>query len=137
MRLFHWTRAKSVFMAEFDAEHRNLYLLADEIHQAVSKGAPPSVTTPSVRALLAAAEDHFGHEERMMRAARYPLLDWHAKQHQAARNRAEAWMDHVEKDPEATTELLEFLAFWLKDHMAVADRMMSAALRAYVRLHAA
>jgi hemerythrin len=33
--------------------------------------------------------------------------------------------------------LLELLAGWMKDHLAVADRMMAAALRAYARAGAA
>jgi hemerythrin len=137
MRLFHWTRAKSIFMSELDAEHRNLHQLADEVHKAVLKGAPPSAIASSVRALFAAAEDHFSHEERMMRAARYAQLDWHARQHQTVRDRAAKWTESVNHNPGATLELLEFLAFWLKDHMAVADRMMAATLRAYARTHAA
>jgi hemerythrin len=138
MRLFHWTRAKSVFVPELDAEHRNLYQIAEEAHKALLAGAPLGVTTPQIRALLAAAEDHFAHEERLMREARYPLLKWHSGQHDTVRKHAAELLPLIEaEDPTASTELLEFVGLWLKEHTAVADRMMSAALRAYSRLRAA
>jgi hemerythrin len=138
MRLFHWTRAKSVFMPEFDAEHRNLYQIADGLHKAMSAGASPDALVPSVRALVDAAEDHFAHEERSMRAAHYPLLSWHKRQHDTARNSAKRLLARIEAgEPQAAVELLEFLAAWLKDHMAVPDRMMAAFLRSHARLHAA
>ena len=138
MRLFHWTRARSVFMAEFDAEHRNLYQIGEDLHKACAAGAPCNALLPAVRALLAAAEDHFAHEERMMRAARYPLLDWHRRQHDAVRNAAGALLARIEAgDRRAVEELLDFVSGWLKDHTGVADRMMSASLRAFARAKAA
>jgi hemerythrin len=134
MRLFHWTRAKSVFMPEFDAEHRNLYQLGESLHQGWSAGAPSEAMIPSVRALLAAAEDHFAHEERLMKEARYPLLNWHKRQHETARNAARPLVARIEAgDRRAVKELLELLSGWMKDHLAVADRMMAAALRAFAR----
>jgi hemerythrin-like metal-binding protein len=138
MRLFHWTRAKSVFVAELDAEHRNLYQIGEDLHKAWSAGAPLGALLPSVRAFLAASEDHFTHEERMMRAARYPLLNWHARQHDAARHAAGPLLARIEAgDREAVEELLNYFSGWLKDHMAVADRMMAATLRAFARARAA
>ena len=93
---------------------------------------------PSVRALLAAAEDHFAHEELLMQAARYPLLNWHRRQHETARNAARPLVARIEAgDRQAVKALLELLAGWMKDHLAVADRMMAAALRAYARAGAA
>jgi hemerythrin-like metal-binding protein len=138
MRIFHWTRAMSVFMPEFDEEHRILYQLAESLHLVWSAGGPSEETIPSVLALLAAAEDHFAHEERLMRDARYPLLNWHRRQHETARNAARPLVARIEAgDRQAVKALLDFLAGWLKDHMAVADRMMAAALRAYARAGAA
>jgi hemerythrin len=38
-------------------------------------------------------------------------------------------------DSAAAGELLNFLAVWLRDHMSVADRMMGAYLRNYLRFN--
>ena len=134
MRPFHWTQAKSVFVPELDAEHRNLPDLAGELQASISDGAPTSVYLPGLRALVAAAEDHFSHEERMMRSAHYRLLKWHKSQHDTVRTRGAACLDRIENgDTQAAGELVEFLGRWLHDHLAVADRMMAAALRANAR----
>ena len=134
MRLFHWTRAKSVYMPEFDEEHRNLYRMGESLHREWMAGASAKALIPGVRALLAAAEEHFVHEESMMRAARYPLLNWHKRQHETARNAARPLVARIEAgDRRAVKELLELLSGWMKDHLAVADRMMAAALRAFAR----
>jgi hemerythrin-like metal-binding protein len=115
-----------------------LYQIGEELHNAWSAGAPIDALLPSVRALRAAAEDHFTHEERMMRTARYPLLNWHTRQHDAARNSAQAALARIEAgDRQAVEDLLNFFSGWLKDHMAVADRMMAASLRAFARASAA
>jgi hemerythrin len=69
-----------------------------------------------------------------MKEARYPLLNWHKRQHETARNAARPLVARIEAgDRRAVKELLELLSGWMKDHLAVADRMMAAALRAFAR----
>jgi hemerythrin-like metal-binding protein len=86
--------------------------------------------------LLEAAEEHFRHEERLMRAIRFTGLAWHKQQHDAVRKRTKALAKRIANDdPEAPGELLEYLGEWLRGHLAVADRMMSARLRNYLRFN--
>jgi hemerythrin len=128
---FRWTEAKSVFVPELDAEHRNVHDLAREVHTAIISGVPAARFMPKLRCLLAAAEDHFSHEEQLMKAARYSLIKWHTRQHDTVRRRAAVCLQRIEaRDSQAAEELLGFLSVWLNAHMAVADRMMAAVLRA-------
>lgn len=121
-------------MPEFDAEHRNLYRIADDLRKASSAGAPSEVMIPGIRALLAAVEDHFTHEERTMRTAHYPLLKWHKRQHDTVRKSANVFLARIETgDSQAAADLLVFFAEWLKNHTSVTDIMMSAFLRAFAR----
>ena len=86
--------------------------------------------------LLESAEEHFRHEERLMRAMHYTAFEWHKSQHDAVRKRAKAVVTRMEKgDSAAARELLNFLAVWLRDHTSVADRMMGAYLRNYLRFN--
>jgi hemerythrin-like metal-binding protein len=127
MSLFRWTSANSVYLPEIDAEHRGLYLLGDQLHKALLAGASTARLQPILANLLESAEKHFRHEERLMRAIRYPSLDWHKRQHDSVRRKCKAMARRIAAgDRAATGELLEFLGEWLKGHMAVADRMMSA-----------
>jgi hemerythrin len=136
MSLFKWTTALSVYLPEIDAEHRAIYRLGDELHKAVLAGATPARLQPIVANLLETAEQHFRHEERLMRAIHYTEFEWHKKQHNAARKRSKALAKRIAAgDSAAAGELIEFLSEWLHGHLGVADRMMSARLRNYLRFN--
>jgi hemerythrin-like metal-binding protein len=136
MSPFKWNSGHSVYLPEIDAEHRALYLLGDELHKALLAGADSAQQKPILENLLESAEQHFRHEERLMRAMHYTAFAWHRSQHDALRKRGKVAARSVEKgDSAAAGELLEFLAVWLRDHMSVADRMMGAYPRNYLRFN--
>jgi len=136
MSLFKWSKAHSVYLPEIDAEHRAIYQLGDELHKAVLAGADSAVLQPILVNLRETTEQHFRHEERLMRAIHYTAFDWHKRQHDAVRKRAKAAARRVAGgDSAAAGELVEFLSEWQRGHMAVADRMMSARLRNYLRFN--
>jgi hemerythrin len=138
MPFFRWSEAHSVHLPEVDAEHRNLCRLAAELKMALAKGRPATDIDEKVRALFAEVEDHFTHEERMMRSAHYQLFAWHKSQHDTMRKRAKQYAERIRAgEREAGTQLVDFIAHWLRDHMAVADNMMGADIRNYHRAHAA
>jgi hemerythrin-like metal-binding protein len=138
MRLFHWTQEHAVFQPEFDAEHRELFRLGEELHRAVQAGEDPQATQDTMRLLIAELEAHFAHEERLMRSLRYSGYAWHKKQHDAARRQIQALAAVAgEGDTAAPLDLLRYLSSWFRDHTAVADRMMASALRNAGRVRAA
>lgn len=129
-RLFHWTESHQVFVPEIDAEHRNLYHAGLEMERALGNGVRAPQLKEMVRSVAAALEDHFQHEERLMRTAHYLSAAWHKSQHDAARKRVKAFAKRVEAgDKDAAGEMLHFLGPWMRDHVSVADRMMGASLR--------
>jgi hemerythrin len=133
MSLFKWSSAYSIYLPEIDAEHRAIYRLGDELHKALLAGGGPAQLKPILVNLLESAEQHFRHEERLMRAIHYNAFAWHKGQHNAARKRSKALAKRiVGGDSAAAGELLEFLSVWLRNHLAVSDRMMSARLRNYL-----
>ena len=133
MSLFKWSNGYSVYLPEIDAEHRAIYRLGDELHKALLAGAEPAQLKPILVNLLESSEQHFRHEERLMRAIHYTGFAWHKHQHDAARKRLKALAKRIEGgDSAAAGELLAFLSVWLRDHMSVSDRMMSARLRNYL-----
>jgi hemerythrin-like metal-binding protein len=136
MSLFKWSNAHSVYLPEIDAEHRALYRLGDELHKALLAGAAPAQIQPILANLLESAEQHFRHEERLMRAIHYNGFAWHKHQHDAVRKKTKALARRFEGgDSAAAGELLQFLSDWLRDHLGVADRMMGARLRNYLRFN--
>jgi hemerythrin len=136
MSLFKWSGAHSIYLPEIDAEHRAIYRLGGELHKSVEAGVELGELKPILANLLETTEEHFRHEERLMRAMHYSSFEWHKRQHNAARKRAKALAGRIEGgEAAAAEELLTFLSAWLRDHMGVADRMMGAYLRNYLRFN--
>ncbi|MEO8369620.1 MAG: bacteriohemerythrin [Candidatus Solibacter sp.] len=133
MSLFKWSSDYSVYLPEIDAEHRAIYRLADEFHKALLSGADPEQLKAMAASLLESEEQHFRHEERLMKAMHYQGMAWHKKQHDTARKKSRELAKRIaEGDATATTDTLKFLSQWLTDHITVADRMMGATLRNYL-----
>jgi hemerythrin len=130
MRLFKWSKSNAVFVPTIDDEHRTIFKATSELQQALLNGAPLFEVQEILHRLIASAEDHFAHEEKLMRGARYLSFDWHKQQHDTARKRFRRYAPLIENgDQQAGHELVEFFTNWLNDHTAVTDRMMGAYLR--------
>lgn len=138
MQRFKWTKAYAVFVPQVDAEHRNLFRLADALQEAILAKADETQVQEKLRALIAATDDHFAFEERTMRSVRYPSFAWHKQQHDTLRRRVKQLVPQIEGgDREAAFLLLEFLSGWLKDHTGLTDRMLGAYLRNHERYNSA
>jgi hemerythrin-like metal-binding protein len=136
MRFSKWTKANAVFVPEIDDEHRIIYRAAGELHEALENGAPLFQVQEILHRLIACVEDHFAHEERLMKNERYPTFDWHRRQHETVRKRMRQFVPLIEAgDAGAGASLIEFLSNWLRDHTGLTDRMMGAFLRNQQRAH--
>ena len=137
VRLFKWSKMYAVFVPDLDAEHQSIFRLAAELHQAVVGDAPADQARAILRELIASEEDHFAHEERLMRSTHYPALAWHRGQHDTVRKRVKEFAPRIEEgERQAALLLLEFLSGWLRNHLRLADCMMAAHVRNYERAHA-
>ena len=87
MPSFQWTHELTIFQPEFDAEHREVLRLCDELHRSVQSGADAGIVEGLVRQIASEVEAHFGHEERAMRMRRFSGYAWHKRQHDSVRNR--------------------------------------------------
>jgi hemerythrin-like metal-binding protein len=134
MRTLKWTISNAVFVTEIDDEHKEIFEALAAFQKLSAEGGGLPEVRKACERLVTRMADHFAHEERLMRAARYDAEKWHRKMHLAARWRVEAFVDQlVEGSPEAAGELVEYLSEWLHNHTRVADKMMAAALRNHER----
>jgi len=113
-----------------DDEHRTIFQATGELQNALHNDAPLFEVQEILHRLISIVEDHFAHEEKLMRGAHYASFDWHRQQHNTARKRLRRYAPLIEAgDHQAGTELTEFLTGWLEDHTSVTDRMLGAHLR--------
>jgi hemerythrin len=134
MRILEWSALHAVHVPEVDAEHQQLFRLCDDLQRATMAGAPAAGLLAAVDELVIHASHHFSHEERVMRAAGYPLYGWHHRQHHTARLKIRALERRIRRgDRGAALELPDFVSGWLNDHIRLADRMFGAYLRNHQR----
>lgn len=125
-----WSLSVSVGVPALDAEHRALYRGVDELQKAASAGSPQEVLAALVDEIVQEAAGHFAHEERMMKRSDCSSFAWHKRLHDSCARQAKAAAARVRAgEPGAVEDLLAFLHTWLRDHIAVADRIMGAHLR--------
>ena len=134
MPLFKWTKTRSVYVGKVDDQHQDLFRLADDLNRAVTGGAAASRLLELAKTLMAALEEHFHYEERLMRESKYSAYNWHKQQHDTVRKRATQFLPRIGNgEADAAPLFLEFLSGWLKDHTGLSDRMFGAHLRNYTR----
>jgi hemerythrin len=121
--MFQWTREYAVGVAEIDQEHQRLFALAEEMHQAMLAGKGKEVLKLLLADLLAYTDQHFAHEELLMKRIGYPQFREHQLQHQALHARVHALHDRAASgEITMTIEVAQFLVEWLKEHTTTSDR---------------
>jgi hemerythrin len=125
-----WSTSHAVFVTEIDDDHKEIFAAISRFQELLASGAPAGKLHELAERLMSGLAEHFAHEERLMRAARYGSMRWHQRSHRAAGRRVGEFVARLEQgELAAARELVEYLESWLPDHASVADRMMGAALR--------
>jgi hemerythrin len=134
MRSLQWTTSHAVFVTEIDDEHKEIFDAISGLQTVLASQDPASQIQTLTQRLVIRLADHFSHEERLMRAARYHAIPWHKRQHENARRQVRRFAQRIENgDVEAPPALIEYLTSWLHDHTRLADQMLGAALRNHER----
>jgi hemerythrin-like metal-binding protein len=134
VRSLQWTEEHSVYLPELDEEHQAMFRLLEELRHAFVEGEAAANLESKLDYLAAEVTEHFLHEERLMRDARYPQIEWHKRQHATLHAQMASLANSIRAGERASTfESLEAIAKWARDHTTVADRMAGAYLRNHLR----
>jgi hemerythrin-like metal-binding protein len=130
MELLTWTISHQVFVPELDDEHQGIFIALGTLQTALSQDGPAAAVLQATESLVASVEEHFAHEDRLMRAARYASRQWHQRSHASAQKRVAQYTELLREGARgAGNDLVAYLSAWLHDHTLVADRMLGAFLR--------
>jgi hemerythrin-like metal-binding protein len=133
MSTLTWDTSHAVFVTELDDEHREIFAAVASLETGLADSTPD--ITRLTQVLVESVEDHFLHEERLMRAARYASYRWHKALHDAARKRVNTLVSQILQDDKyAGPELVAYLSSWLHNHTRLADIMLGAFLRNHRRI---
>jgi len=114
-----WSDKLSVKIRRFDNEHKHLIALINDLHNAVSYGEGGMALGRMLSELASCTQDHFEHEEQVMRKYNFPGLDAHREAHQAFVRRV---ADTYNKGGIAqAVPLFDFATTWIQDHIMRMD----------------
>lgn len=123
MPLFEWNEQFSVGVAYFDAQHKNLVKLVNELHDAMREGKSGERLGGILAGLIDYTVRHFADEERAMARHGYRDVEEHRREHELLTAKVLEYKKRFEeKQVLLSIELAGFLKDWLTNHIMETDR---------------
>jgi hemerythrin len=127
MSLFAWDQKYSVHNTQIDGQHQELFRLANELHEAMTRGLGRDRIGQTLTRLISYTRSHFESEEGLMRSTKYPDYTAHKKEHDDLTKQVlqlKAEFDAGEQT--VTMETMQFLRNWLDKHIRISDSKIAA-----------
>ena len=124
MNPFTWNDDQhSVGIPEIDADHRAVFRMAEDLHDAISNGTAHDGLDGLLARLTSYSKFHFPMEESMMRQTGFPACAEHEREHESFSLRISQIRTVKRKaDMEAAAALMGLLRIWLEHHICGEDR---------------
>jgi hemerythrin-like metal-binding protein/diguanylate cyclase (GGDEF)-like protein len=127
----HWRASYLSGEPIIDAEHKQLFHLANRVIAAIAEDGTGAGLLPLVRTVIDHVGTHFAHEEELLKAAAYPMAERHAKTHGRLAERANALAGQFESGEGSIADLLGFLIHdFVASHILQEDRKFFPWLKA-------
>ncbi len=131
MGLFAWNEIYSLGHPQIDREHKALFGMAEELHNAMLGGRGKEALTGLLSSLIDYTRLHFDHEEGLMRAHCYPGMEQHIGLHRALTTQVQALQTKFAAgNVMIAIEVMEFLRSWLDHHIRESDQLVAKHIRA-------
>lgn len=129
MPLYDWNASYSVKVKRCDDDHKKLFALINDLHEAMQAGKGAKVIQKVADELEQYAKFHFSAEEALMAGTKYPALATHRIEHQNfVRSVAKFRREGITNQSIA---VLTFMNDWLVNHIKRTDQQYSAHLNAH------
>lgn len=126
MPLMQWEERYSVHIANIDDQHKKLFLLINQLHDAMSKGKAEDVMQSVLGELLVYTKTHFAAEEKLMESKNYPGLAPHVAQHRKFVEKLATFQkEFTEHKATLSIGLMTYLRDWLTGHILQTDHQYS------------
>lgn len=118
-----WNNSYSIGVGSIDQQHMRLFELIDDIYAKIGKVDNAKLMAAVVGELVSYTEEHFTHEERMMRRCGYAGLAEHRLLHKGFVDKVADLRQRVDEGKLVLTfEVTSFLKSWLVEHIQKVDR---------------
>lgn len=131
MPLMEWTEKLSVGVPRFDAEHRRLVDMVNDLFDAVQSGRGREALGNILDDLIIYTETHFTNEEAALRDCGFPDLEAHLEEHHLLTDQVRDIRRKYLSGPSATLsmEVMNFLKNWLIKHIQGSDRRYTSFMK--------
>ena len=117
-----WKSSYAIGVAEIDAEHRELFRIANSLLTAKTC----TEQTTCAMGLYQYTNFHFKHEEQLMRRIDYPGYDEHYAQHEDLISRLNVIAQHIAIGTLDAFNLDKFMTHWLLTHIRLSDTKLAS-----------
>jgi len=125
MALFEWTEDFSVKIHTIDLQHQGLFKTFNDLHDALQSGKKLAIEK-AMGDMWQYTCDHFEYEEKYFARHKYPDAEAHKAEHKALSDQVnEQVVKFNAGELELTTDLVDFLGNWLKNHIQGTDMKYS------------
>jgi hemerythrin len=126
MSTFAWNDSYTVHVRQFDAQHKKLFEIVNELADAMRVGKGDDVIRDVVSQLAVYTRTHFLQEEVAMRQTGHPDFASHQAQHNNLMTAVEKYKSDLNEGRKPNiVAVLNFLQKWLVDHIQKSDKKYS------------
>ena len=129
MPLLSWSNEYSVNFAEFDGHHKKLFVMINDLDDAMQQGKGKEVLGGILKKLVDYAASHFAAEQKVMQQHAYPEYEDHKGKHDKMTEKVLSLQKEYNMGKASLTiEVSKFLTDWLNKHIKETDKKYSAYL---------
>ncbi|MDO6681238.1 MULTISPECIES: bacteriohemerythrin [unclassified Oceanobacter] len=124
MQKFQWIPEFETGIDVIDSQHKRIFEYIIEVDKAILMRNPDSVKQIA-KALIDYSISHNSFEETLMERANYPILNAHAKVHEAFRKRVLSYDKRLEEGEDCfnvAKEVRSDIGLWLTNHIQRDDK---------------
>lgn len=130
MAFLTWGEQYSVGEATIDLQHKRIFELVNELHEALCAGQSGAAIAGRLEGLASCARHHFSYEQRIMASCGYPELSRHRAEHAALARQMDRLCDQLRAGKTTMAlEVVNFLQNWLTTHILSADKQYAPYLK--------
>lgn len=123
MKFMEWTTEYAVGVETLDAQHKKLFAMLNDLHEAMREGEGSALVGQTLADLIAYTNEHFSAEEALMQQAGYTLFLNHKAEHEKLTARVMELFDKYEKgNAMLSVSIMNFIAEWLSAHTMASDK---------------
>lgn len=131
MALFVWNDTYSVQVGSIDEQHKKLFGIINQLHDALAAGKGQATVKLVLKELIDYTVTHFQSEEAMLDKQGYPNLATHRMDHKSLVDKIKKLQVEYEAGQLGTAvKVMDFLQEWLKSHIMKTDKRYSGFLNA-------